>query len=390
MDTLIARLRAETPGCARIIHLNNAGAALPATPVLDAVRAHLALEAEIGPMEAGERMADGFAALYPLAARLLGAQTDEIALTDSVTRGWQHAFASLPLEPGARLLTHRGEWAGNLASLHRKAAEIGGSVEVIPSAEDGTVSLSGLEAMIDDRVGLIALTWAPANGGLLNDAAGVGRVARAAGIPYLIDAAQVVGQLPVDVAALHCDFLACNGRKHLRAPRGTGLLYVGRAIRSRIEPPHVDAWSAPWPEQRPRPDARAFEATESAAAMRLGLAIAITHALDLGLDWIADRVGRLADRARASLGTLPGVTVHDLGTIRTGLVSFSVDGIAPQDLRRRLAAEGINLGANGRTYTPLDLIARNLGDLMRLSPSYYNTEDEIDRAVEAVGRHARH
>lgn len=389
MDELIARLRAETPGCARVIHLNNAGAALPATPVLEAMRAHLALEAEVGPMEAAERMAGRFAALHPLAARLLGAQPDEIALTDSVTRGWQLAFASLALKPGARLLTHRSEWAGNLASLYRKAAEIGGTVEVVPSGPDGTVSIPALEAMIDDRVGLIALTWAPANGGLLNDAAGVGRVARAAGIPYLIDAAQVVGQWPVDVAALQCDFLACNGRKHLRAPRGTGLLYVGRAIRARIEPPHVDAWTAPWPDQRPRPDARAFEASESAAAARLGLGIAIEQALALGLDWIAARIGGLADRARDGLARLPGVTVHDLGTIRTGLVSFAVDGVAPQALRQRLAAEGINLGANGRTYTPLDLIDRDLGDLMRLSPSYYNTEDEIDRAVDAVGRLGR-
>jgi len=390
MDDLIARLRADTPGCARLIHLNNAGAALPARPVLDAVQAHLALEAEIGPMEAGERAADRFAALYPLAARLLGAQPDEIALTDSVTRGWQLALASLPLKPGARLLTHRSEWAGNLAGLHRRAAEVGGQVEVIPSNPDGTASVDALAAMVDDRVGLIALTWAPANGGLLNDAAGVGAVARAAGIPYLIDAAQVVGQWPVDVAALACDFLACNGRKHLRAPRGTGLLYVGRDIRGRIEPPHVDAWSAPWPDQRPRADARAFEATESAAAMRLGLGVAIGQALDLGLDWISARIGRLADRARSSLAALPGVTVHDIGTIRTGLVSFSVAGIAPHDLRQRLAAEGINLGANGRTYTPLDLIARDLHDLMRLSPSYYNTEDEIDRAVDAVGRLSRH
>lgn len=389
MDELIARLRAETPGCARVIHLNNAGAALPATPVLEAMRAHLALEAEVGPMEAAERMVGRFAALHPLAARLLGAQPDEIALTDSVTRGWQLAFASLALKPGARLLTHRSEWAGNLANLHRKAAEIGGTVEVIPSDPDGAVSIPALEAMIDDRVGLIALTWAPANGGLLNDAASVGRVARAAGIPYLIDAAQVVGQWPVDVAALQCDFLACNGRKHLRAPRGTGLLYVGRTIRARIEPPHVDAWSAPWPDQRPRPDARAFEASESAAAARLGLGIAIEQALALGLDWIAARIGGLADRARDGLARLPGVTVHDLGTIRTGLVSFAVDGVAPQALRQRLAAEGINLGANGRTYTPLDLIDRDLGDLMRLSPSYYNTEDEIDRAVDAVGRLGR-
>lgn len=389
MDELIARLRRQTPGCARVIHLNNAGAGLPATPVLDAVHAHLALEAEIGPMEAGERMADRFAALHPLAGRLLGAAPDEIALTDSVTRGWQHAFASLPLKPGARLLTHRSEWAGNLASLNRRAAEIGGSVEIIPSDADGTVSLAALEAMIDERVGLIALTWAPANGGLLNDAAGVGRIARSAGIPYLVDAAQVVGQWPVDVAALQCDFLACNGRKHLRAPRGTGLLYVGRAIRARIEPPHLDAWSAPWPDQQPRGDARAFEATEAAAAMRLGLGVAIEQALALGLDWIAARIALLAGRARDGLARLPGVTVRDLGTVRTGLVSFTVDGVAPQELRRRLAAEGINLGANGRTYTPLDLIARDLGDLMRLSPSYYNTEDEIDRAIEAVGRLGR-
>ena len=155
-----------------------------------------------------------------LAARLFNAQPDEIALTGGNSPGWGSAFAAFatahPWQPGDRILVGRHEWGGNLACMRLIAERAGARVETIPSDQDGCVDPEALRAMLDERVRLIALTWLPANGGLINPAAAIGAVAREHGIAYFVDAAQAVGQLPIDVEQVGCDVLAGAGRKALR------------------------------------------------------------------------------------------------------------------------------------------------------------------------------
>jgi selenocysteine lyase/cysteine desulfurase len=385
----LAKLRTDTPGVANRIHLNNAGAALMARPVLDAMTAYLQREAAIGGYEAADEAGETLAQVYDSVARLIGADRDEIALVENATVAWQMAFYAQTFRPGDRILTARAEYAANYVALLQVAARTGAIIEVIPDDAEGALDPAALTAMIDDRVKLIAITWIPTNGGLINPAAAVGRIARAHGIPYLLDACQAVGQMPVDVTEIGCDMLSATGRKFLRGPRGTGFLYIRRDLLRRLEPPVIDHFSAPWvaPDRfQLRDDARRFETWENNYTARLGLGVAIDYALALGLDAIRARCRTLADRLRTGLRMVPGIELHDLGADLAAIVTFTVAGRDASMIKARLAEKRINVSASKPSSTLLDAMARGLPTLVRASPHYYNSEDEIDLLIAEVSR----
>ncbi|MBR1151994.1 aminotransferase class V-fold PLP-dependent enzyme [Bradyrhizobium sp. JYMT SZCCT0428] len=387
MSIDLERLRAETPGVVNRVHLNNAGAGLMPLPVLQAMTDYLRREAEIGGYEAAAEAAARLDGVYDSVAGLIGAARDEIALTENATVAWQMAFYALLLRAGDRILTARAEYAANYVAFLQVAKRTGAVIEIIPDDASGVLDAQALERMLDDRVRLIAITWVPTNGGLVNPAADVGRIARAHGIPYLLDACQAVGQMPVDVAALGCDMLSATGRKFLRGPRGTGFLYVRRELLGKLEPPMIDHFGAPWvaPDRyQLRADARRFETWENNYAARLGLGVAVDYAQAIGIEPIAARCRTLAGRLRTGLGQIPGVTIHDLGPHPAAIVTFSVPGFEADAVKRHLAGAGINVSTSDPASTLLDAKRRALPSIVRASPHYYNTEDEIDRLTTAV------
>ncbi len=301
------------------------------------------------------------------------------------------AFYGFPFERGDRILTAVAEYISNYIAYIQVAERSGVEIVPVPSDEHGQVSVDSLRRLVDERVKLIAITHVPTNGGLVNPAAEIGAVAREAGIPYLLDACQSVGQLPVDVEEIGCDVLSATGRKYLRGPRGTGFLYVRSSLLDRLEPPFLDMRAADWVEPdryELRPDAIRFEEWEQAYAAKAGLATAIDYALAWGLDSIWQRVAALGESLRVRLGDIDGVTVRDLGEVRCGIVTFTVDGVEANELKKRLSRERINVTASPPSSTLLDSRARALPDLVRASVHYYNTGEELERLVEAVGNAA--
>jgi selenocysteine lyase/cysteine desulfurase len=297
------------------------------------------------------------------------------------------AFYALPFAPDDRILTARAEYASNVVAFLQVAQRTGALVEVIPSDETGQVSAEALQAMIDDRVKLIAITHVPTNGGLVNPAAAVGKVARAAGITYLLDACQSVGQMPVDVAEIGCDLLSTTGRKYLRGPRGTGFLYVRRELGQRLQPPFLDLHAANWVAANRyeiRGDARRFENWETNYAGKVGLTVAIDYARDWGITAIWDRVRSLAATLRGELEKIPGVTLRDIGAERCGIVTFTVDGISAQAVQQALADQSMNATISTVASTRFDMEARGLHEVVRASVHYYNDEAEIARFCAAL------
>ena len=380
-------LRRATPGCSSVLHLNNAGAALPSQRTLDVQIAHLHREAERGGYEAAAEAAPRLEAVYTAIARLLGAQADEIALTDSATRAWQLAFYAVPLRPGDRILTSVAEYGANYIAYLQRARQTGAEIVVIPDDAQGQLDLDALAQALGQGAALVSITHIPTNGGLINPAAAVGRLTRAAGVPYLLDACQSVGQIPVDVQAIGCDFLSATGRKYLRGPRGTGFLWIAPAAMARLEPPMLDLHGATWvarDQYQVRDDARRFECWEASIAGRLGLGSAVEEALQLGMAAIGDRICFLAAQLRARLQDVPGAQVHDKGAVQGGIVTFTVADREPTALQLALRAQGINVSTTWRDSTRLDMEARQLDGMVRASVHAYNTEAELDRFCAAL------
>lgn len=387
----IDALRADTPGCADTIHLNNAGAALPPRAVTQAQIDHLLLESSIGGYEAAAKAAPALDNTYAAIAKLLNCRTDEIAVVENATRAWDMAFYAFDFRPGDRIVTGKAEYASNVIAFLQMARKTGAVIEVVPDDAFGQIDINALAESLNDtskgQARLVALSHVPTNGGLVNPAAAVGRIAGAAGVPFLLDACQSAGQMPLDVATLGCTMLSATGRKFLRGPRGIGFLYVRRDWIDRLEPPFLDLHAAEWTGQHSyavRPDARRFETFETSPTAKIGLGVAVDYALSLGLDKIRKRIGGLASHLRGRLNERDETVVLDKGLAKSGIVTFVKIGEHPEATTRRLSAAGINVSITTRNSTLYDMAERDLDEMVRASPHVYNTQDELDRLVDAV------
>jgi cysteine desulfurase/selenocysteine lyase len=383
----VAAARADTPGAAFVTHFNNAGASLPPRPVLDAVTDYLREESRYGGYEVAEARTEDLSSVYDTVAALVGADRSEIALTDSATRAWDSVFSAMTFHGGDRILTTASEYASNVIAFLQVAQRTGASVEIVPSRPTGEINTDALDTMIDGQVRLIAINHVPTNSGLVNPAADVGRVAKAHGIPYLLDACQSVGQMPIDVEQIGCDLLSATSRKFLRGPRGIGFLYVRGSMLDHLEPTVLDLRGARWEALDRfvmRPDARRFELWERSPALALGMGRAAAYAMQVGLDEIWERISVLGATLRAALNGVRGVTVRDIGSVQGAIVTFTMDGCEASDVKAALRNRAINVSVVTPGSARFDMEERQLPDLVRASVHYFNTEREIERLVEAV------
>lgn len=385
----IDQYRSETPGCAERIHLNNAGSALMPEPVLRTIQEHLALEGRIGGYEAEEERRDEIQAAYESIAELLGTRSANIAFTENATVSYLQALSSIPFERDDVILTTRNDYASNQIQFLSLQARRGLKVIRAPDRIEGGVDVEAMADLIrHHRPRLVSVTQVPTNSGLVQDVAAIGSVCRDQEVLYLVDACQSVGQMPVDVTRIGCDFLSASSRKFLRGPRGAGFLYVSdRALAAGFEPLYIDMRGADWIAEggyRAAPTARRFENWEFAWSLVLGTGAAARYATDIGLDQIQTRVWNLAERLREALRAINGVRVLDRGSELCGIVSVWIDGWEPHELVSRLQQQRINASAQVRVSAVLDYDEKGVPASLRLSPHYYNTESEVDQAAAAI------
>ncbi len=385
----VAELRADTPGCEHRVHLNNAGAALMPRPVIDAIKGHIELEATIGGYEAADHAAEAISGAYEAVASLLGTTADRVAMTEHATASFVGALSAIPFERGDVLLTTRNDYVSNQIQYLSLAHRFGVEVVRAPDAPEGGVDLVAMEELIHRRrPRLVAVTQIPTNSGLVQDVTAIGRMCRTRDIIYLVDGCQSLGQMPVDVEAIGCDFFSATSRKYLRGPRGAGLLYVSdRILDAGFEPLYPDMRGADWIDEnlyQPAPDARRFETWEFAWGLVLGTGAAARYTMALGVEEIRDRSRGLASGLRERLSEVPGVRVLDRGPELGATVTASVEGHVPGDLVRALRARGINTSSQSRIDAVIDYDAKGVDGALRMSPHYYNDQSDLDSLIEAL------
>ena len=379
-DQQVLQLRAETKGTATKVHFNNAGASLPPDVVVQTVINYLQEEAQYGGYETEANHKQALDNVYSLIAKLVNADADEIAIVENASTAWGIAFNGIGFAKGDEIVTSEYEYVTNLIGLLHAKKMYGIQIKVVPNDAQGNFNLAAFEAAITPQTKLIAVTHIGSGAGGVLPVVQIGSIARKHNVLYLLDACQSVGQAPVDVKQIGCDFLAVTGRKYLRAPRGTGFLYVRKAVQDAITPLYMDGFSAPTVslgDYKTRSDARRFELYEKNRALGLGLGKAVEYALHIGTDKIWQRIQYLAGIMRNQLQAIKDITVHDIGGEQCGIVTFSVEGKDSTFVKNMLAEKHINVSVALAKSTLFYADKNHLGSIIRASVHYYNTEEEI-------------
>lgn len=389
IEESVRRWRRDTPGAEVRIHLNNAGASLMPRPVLEAMQRHLDLEAQIGGYEAADEVADRVRETYALTGRLIGAGPENVAIVENATVAVSQALSAFEFQRGDVLVTTWSDYTSNQLMYLSLARRLGIEVLRADDLPEGGVDPDSVRRLVaHPRCRLVSLTWIPTNSGLVQAAEEVGEICEAAGVPYLIDACQAVGQLPIDVRRLRCDYLAATARKFLRGPRGLGFLYVSDRATARGDYPlFVDMRGAGLVDPEKfvlSAGARRFENWEYSYALVLGLGEAARYALDAGVEITGARTQELAAEVRERVGALPGVRLADRGSRLCAIITAEIAGRKAEDLVRRLRQAGINTSAAQLGDGPRNAPEAGAISILRISPHYFNTREEIAGAVSAL------
>ena len=390
MNESLRRWRADTPGCEHRNHLNNAGAALMPRPVLEAMQEYLERESTIGGYETADASEAAVERVYDDIALLVGARARNMAIVGSATAGFTQAISTIDFEPGDAIVTTRCDYTSYQIQYLALAERRGVSVLHADDLPEGGVDPESVRKLVrQSKCRLVSVSWVPTNSGLVQDVAAVGAVCEELGVPYHVDACQAVGQIPIDVSALRCDYLSVTARKFLRGPRGLGFLFISdRALERGDTPLFIDMRAARWTaptEYEPMDSGHRFETWELPYAQVLGLGEAARYASAVGIGAAGEIALSLAARTRRALSAIPGVRVLDRGEDPCAIVTASIAGLDAPSVVCALRERGINTSASLAWYGLYDFAEKGVDSALRISPHYYNTEDEVDDAVAAIG-----
>ena len=390
MSTLnIRQLRSETLGTDHVNHLNNAGASLVPNPVHETIQRYLELERTLGGYEAAEKCYLEIQQCYSQVGRIIGSQPHNIAFTENATSSFLSALSSISFSPNDVILTSKTDYASNQIMYLSLAERFGIKLIRVQDEQDGSIDLASLEKSVHRlRPKLVAISHIPTSSGMVQPIREIGAICQLYESLFLVDACQSVGQMPIDVNEVQCDFLSATGRKFLRGPRGTGFLYISdRILDMGYKPLFPDLRGADWitaDRFQPAPDARRFENWEFPYALILGLGSAAHYAYKLDIEKIRQRSWTLADKTRGALSELQGISLLDLGAQKSAIITVGIKGKEASDISESLRKMSINTSVCTKYSAAIDFNERNIDSALRISPHYFNTDKEIEELVSSL------
>ena len=357
-------------------------------PVIQAVADYHALEAVTGGYETSDLKLKEINGFYDSMARILNTSPANIAFTSSATNSFARALSCIPFKTGDSILIAQEDYISNQLAFLSLQKRFGIQLIRADSLAEGGVDIDSLRKLMDKHhPRLVSLTHIPTNTGLVQPVEEVGRLCRDRNIPYLVDACQSVGQLPLDVKKIHCDFLSGTFRKFLRGPRGTGFLFVSDSILTQpMEPLFIDMRGADWISKdsyRLRPDARRFEDWEIPYGLLLGCKASADYALSVGLEAIKKRNQQLCEQVCGELKKL-NLRILDRGKNLSSIITVNIPGKEGGEVVGLLRARNINTSLAQRSSAILDFDAKGVSWALRISPHYYNSEKDIELLSEAL------
>ncbi len=375
-------------------YLDNAATTQKPHQVIDAVRAYWeggSANPHRGSYTSGVRATEAFEAVRAKVARFIGAsKSEEIAFTFGATDGLNQVaqgYAEQVVGEGDEILLSVAEHHSNLLPWQRVAARRNATLRYLPVDQDGRILLEDLAQMLSPRTKILAITQVSNVLGGINPIRSIAAMAHERGATVVLDATQSVPHIPVDVSDLDVDFLVFSGHKML-APAGIGVLYGKRELLQHMEPARLGGGIVEEVSEqgvRLLESPLKFEAGTQNAEGVIGLGAAIDYLEAVGMERVQQIEHHLLEYALAALTRVPHIVLH--GTtdtqLRTGIISFDIAGVHPHDTATILASHSVAVRAGHHCAQPL-LAHLGLKATCRMSLYCYNTEEEIDRLVDAL------
>lgn len=385
----LQQVRKDTPPCENLLFFNSAGSSLMPAPVLSVMASFQNLEAQIGGYAAAASKVDEIASFYDVCAEFLHTKKHNVAFVYNATDGFSKAVSSIPLNRGDFILTTDDDYISNHILFLALQKRFG--IQIVRSAclPSGDLDLNDMEdKMKKYKPVLVTVTHIPTNTGKIQPVEQVGMLCAKYDIWFIVDGCQSAGQIPVNVEKIKCDFYSATGRKFIRGPRGTGILYVSdKALDRGLEPLLIDMEGATWSDENQYTrvsGAKRFELWESNYVNKLGLAEALKYALNVGLDHIASYNHSLNTRLKEGLCKIDDLTITENGSKFGSIVTFTSYTKTLDQLKAILNAGNVSYTVGFRHFALIDFNKKNVDWVIRLSPHYFNTAEEVDKVLSLL------